>query len=57
MVRIRIFQALFFIPCCFVDAIGLFFVNIPVWIFTGVGPVTKESYIEWILDLPKYIKQ
>jgi len=53
----RLFQALFFIPCCLVDTTGLLFVNIPMWILTGAPIVSKESYIEWLIDLPDNIKQ
>ncbi len=57
MIRMRLFQALFFIPCCLVDTTGLLFVNIPMWILTGAPIVSKESYIEWLIDLPDNIKQ
>lgn len=56
MIRIRIFQILFFFPCCIVDGFGLFLIHVPLWIFTGVEPVTKESYLEWLFKLPEYIK-
>lgn len=55
MIRTRIFQALFFFPCCIVDALALFLIHVPLWIFTGVEPNTKEGYVEWILDLPEHL--
>jgi hypothetical protein len=55
MIRIRIFQALFFFPCCLIDCLGLLLVNAPMWILTGVPIISKESYIEWLLDLEKNI--
>jgi hypothetical protein len=57
MIRLKLFQAIFFIPCAFIDTSALLLIHIPVWIFTGVGPTTKEGYIEWLIDLPKHLNK
>ena len=51
MIRMRIFQIIFFFPCCIRDGIGLFLINVPMWILTGTPVASKEPYIEWLMDL------
>jgi len=53
----RLIQFVFFLPCCFIDGVTLFLINVPVWIITGVSPITsKESYLEWLWELDKNCK-
>ena len=51
MIRVRLFQILFFIPVCLVDCVGLSLILIPMWILTGVKITNKESYMEWLLNI------
>jgi len=50
---IRLIQIIFFFPCVILDGLALFFVIIPIWLFTGKNLTTKEPLIEWLFELDK----
>jgi hypothetical protein len=48
--RNRLVQVLFFIPCCIINFLEIWFILIPIWIITGTPITEREHIFDFLFD-------